>query len=68
MKLIVIEVFGNLGAIYERTEPFNMQIFQIMGALVCSKDISDQDRLEYTENCINQAYKEILKSKGNDKR
>lgn len=53
MKLIVIEVFGNLGAIYERTEPFNMQIFQIMGALVCSKDISDHDRLEYTENCIN---------------
>ena len=48
MTLIGDQVFGSLSAIHERRDPFNMQIFQIMGTLVCNEDIDLEKRHQYT--------------------
>ena len=49
LKLVSEQVLDSLGTVFDKKEPLSMDIFQILGTLLCDDTVPIETRIGYTE-------------------
>lgn len=68
MNLMTGQISENLATIFDKKEPLAMDIFQILGALLCNEAVDAQHRMNGTQKCLDEVFVHIQKYAGDVKK